>query len=226
MPEEHKQLRRKLRWASIVPGLGLWLLGHHKYAVYFVILMLASIGLAFYFPTWGFYAVLLIFVLQGSFVGYALHVQDTAKDYQQPKTQDVIFIDGENLEDQPRMIAKVNKILYPQLDADDYLIASLNGVHIPKNKKEPQGQPESFAIGVTDTTLIIVGIDLLGKAAYVNRVPIAEIVDVKLSKKIFMADVTLKRHDGTVLAWTFTYTGKVKYEVDKLVAVCKAASAQ
>ncbi len=215
---DDKKYRRRIMTASIVPGLGFWLLGKRKYALTIAGLFLATLVLAIAFDAVTSSMVFIVYVLQFLYLRYELNMRDAMQNFAPAKTQNAIMLDEEDLKDQSRAVRRTNKILYPQLEPDDKLVASLIGQKMKMKFMERQSL-EQFAIGVTDTTLIIVGLDIMGKAAYVNRVPLEDIANVEVSRRLLLINVKLTMQDESQIGWRFSRI--VSAEVDKLIAKCR-----
>lgn len=215
---DDKKYRRRIMTASIVPGLGFWLLGKRKYALTIAGLFLATLVLAIAFDAVTSSMVFIVYVLQFLYLRYELNMRAAMQNFAPAKTQNAIMLDEEDLKDQSRAVRRTNKILYPQLEPDDKLVASLIGQKMKMKFMERQSL-EQFAIGVTDTTLIIVGLDIMGKAAYVNRVPLEDIANVEVSRRLLLINVKLTMQDESQIGWRFSRI--VSAEVDKLIAKCR-----
>jgi len=173
--------------ASVIPGLGLWLLGKRKQAIITVLLMFSLIFLFLFSPWEILYTIscnTAVF-LWGAQIAYAIYearLQDkiaTGKAIAAKETVPVDYIPA-HIPRREKIVYKAKEMLRQQINAGEYLEAGIfaqsmsvwGGISTYKQ----------YYIGLLSDRLIFAGLDFIGKPANIQYIAFDDIKNLRIKQ--------------------------------------------
>ncbi|HWQ46613.1 MAG TPA: hypothetical protein VN376_07085 [Longilinea sp.] len=212
--------------ASIIPGLGLFLL-KKRWGGLLAFGLVAAAAIGFYFAQTRFAAQLFfdafffIWLVQAIIaISFARNQQRLAKgEMQAPRQVSSSIPVPSNLSRKEKQAYKVRETVKQQLTPDERLYIVLSVIEQPPASAHIIGSPvlqtHQYTIGLTDNNLVRLEYDMWGKLEGVSRIPISSIQTLKLTGLSAMRflEITI---DGKKKVWQLAPYNKE--EVDTFIS--------
>ncbi len=195
--------------ASLIPGLGLWLLGKRRDAVIAAVLVWGAV-LLFFFSPWqalaGFscYGVLFLWLMQVIYTTHEARLAQSLKTGSLQQAKEIVpIVPPSDLSRGEKIAFTAMEIVRQQVEANEHVLDAIRAA---------QSSDQLYYIGLLTDKLILVSTDFLGKPAGIMRIDFSSIQSLSV-KNGSLSDKLIVFSDGKNIA-SFTVARSLRVHTD------------
>jgi hypothetical protein len=182
--------------ASIIPGLGLWLIGKHRHAIIAAALVIGSL-LVFILSPWpsltglSFNIALILWIMQGIYAGYEARLVKAIKsgNLQQAKEGIPIVSPPSDINRFEKEAFKAKEIVRQQIEIGETILDAIPAYYMSVLKGA--GSYRLYYIGLLKNILAIIDTDFMGKPASIERIKIITIENITIKHGLLTDDLSI-----------------------------------
>ncbi len=208
----------KISRASIIPGLGLWLLGKRRDAVITAILFLSTVLIFFYSP-WrslaSFSCVIGMFlwIMQSTYTKHEIRLVQALKsgNLRQAK-ENTPIVSPSKLSHGEKLAFKAKEIVRQQVEINEYVFEAILAV-------QTSDTYYAYYVGLLEDNFVFIYTDFVGKPAGIERVVFSSIQDLTLEYGLLTDTLIMFMENKEPIP--FKVSRWLRSHTDKLISIFK-----